>query len=127
MYDIALDEFDERTHRRLDINHRIMGSFEPFIEEESVKFGEFWWLVGESASLQFAIFRRTLHRTDHLGRSIFSRASETLEFVPKNLFIEGDIVSGNDIRTIEYTQNRINSTIHIGLIFYVLVIDAVYL
>ena len=55
LYHIALQELYETPHRCLHIYHRIMCPFEPFVKEKLVKLSEFWWLVGKSSPLEFAI------------------------------------------------------------------------
>ncbi len=55
---ITSHELDKGSHRRLDVDHRIMGSLEPLIEEEFMQFCEFRWLIGESSSLQLTVLSR---------------------------------------------------------------------
>jgi hypothetical protein len=87
LYNSSLYEFEKASHRRLDIDHRIMRSLEVLIEEESMEFGEFWWFEGKSSTLQLTVIGGGSHRTDSTHRRIFSDTTESLEFVGEDLFV----------------------------------------
>ena len=92
-----------------------------------MELGELWRLPGKSSSRQLAIVGRCPHRTDRLDRSIVTRSPETIELIAENLLIVGDIVSDDDICTIEYFHDDIDRVLDIWNICNITIIYTIHL
>lgn len=66
-----------------------------------MKFGKLRWFIGKSSSLKLTVICRRSHRTKSFIRGIVSFSSESFKFIRKNFFIIFDIMTRDDICSIQ--------------------------
>lgn len=124
-YHSFFHEIDETTSRRLYVNQGIMRSLEKFSKEVTMKLRKFRWFIGKSSSLKLTIICRTPHRTEGFLWRIVTPSTESLEFVGEDFFIVFDIMTRDEIRTIEDLEDFFDMRRHRELICDIFIVDTV--